>query len=144
MTRSLPWGPAADGHDQPYWDGLCRQELRLQRCADCQWWIWGPQQICPNCYGFNLDWQQVEPVGRVYSWSRSWYPYIDELADRLPYVTVLVELDQAQGRRVLGMFSAGATDTPSIGDRVRGFFEREDGATWPLLRWQRADEGAEQ
>lgn len=142
MSQSLPWGPAADGHDQPYWDGLRQEELRIQRCADCQTWIWGPQQICPACYGFNLDWQRVEPVGSVYSWSRSWYPYIDEFADRLPYITVLVELDQTQARRVLGIFAADATDTPRIGDRVQGIFEHADGEIWPLLRWRRAPEGA--
>lgn len=142
MSRSLPWGPAADGHDQPYWDGLRQDELRIQRCVDCRTWIWGPQQICPSCHGFDLDWQKVEPVGTVYSWTRSWYPYIEELADDLPYVTVLVELDRTQGRRVLGRFAAEAADTPQIGDRVRGVFEHEEGGTWPLLRWQRAPEGA--
>jgi uncharacterized protein len=142
VSRDLPWGPAADGHDQPYWDGLTHNELRFQRCSNCQTWIWGPQQICPNCHGFDLDWQRVQPVGTVYSWSRSWYPFIEEFADRLPYVSVLVEVDQTQRRRVLGVLVGDGTDGPRIGDRVEGVFEHAEGETWPLLRWQRVDQGA--
>lgn len=142
MSQDLPWGPAPDGHDRPHWDGLTRSELRIQRCADCRTWVWGPQQICPHCYGFELGWQAVEPSGTVYSWTRSWYPYIKELADRLPYISVLVELDETDGRRVLGMYMGDPNDVPHIGQRVEGVFERADDAPWPLLRWQRAREGA--
>lgn len=141
MTDQPPWGPADDGHDQPYWDGLRAGELRLQRCRDCRTWIWGPQVVCGNCYGFDLGWESVEPVGTVYSWTRSWYPYITELADRLPYVSVLVEVAGTGGRRVLGILADKAgqpnpePETPAIGERVVGFFE--PGEPWPLLRWRR-------
>lgn len=137
-----PWGPAADGHDRPFWDGLADHELRLQRCNVCQAWIWGPQAICHSCHNFDIGWQTVEPIGTVYSWCRSWYPYIEELADKLPYVSVLVELDHADGRRILGMSADDPADTPRIGQRVVGSFEHHDGAPWPLLRWRSAETGA--
>ncbi len=135
----VPWGPSADGLDQPYWDGLAEGELRLQRCRDCATWIWSPQSVCGNCYSFDLNWEAVEPVGTVYSWSRSWYPYIKELTDRLPYVSVLVELHDAGDRRVLGLLTDDPEQTPRIGDRVVGVFEGRSGEPWPLLRWQRAE-----
>ncbi|AKE88776.1 zinc ribbon domain-containing protein [Rhodococcus aetherivorans] len=134
-----PWGPAPDGLDQPYWDGLLAGELRLQRCSDCRTWIWGPQAICGHCHSFDLGWETVEPAGTVYSWNRSWYPYMDEYAERLPYVTVLVELPHAGGRRVLGILADDIDANPEIGDRVVGVFERTEGAAWPLLRWRRVD-----
>jgi uncharacterized OB-fold protein len=79
----------------------------------------------------------VEPVGTVYSWSRSWYPFITELADRTPYVTVLVALPGAGDRRVLGILLGDRPEDIHIGDRVVGEFEQAEGSEWPLLRWRR-------
>nr|WP_198429202.1 OB-fold domain-containing protein [Nocardia bovistercoris] len=134
----MPWGPEPDGLDQPYWDGLRAGELRLQRCGRCREWIWGPQWICGNCYTFDPGWEPVEPSGVVYSWSRSHYPFITELAHRVPYTTVLVALPDAGDRRVLGILLGDGTDQVRIGDHVIGEFELEEGATWPLLRWRRS------
>ncbi|MCF3939649.1 Zn-ribbon domain-containing OB-fold protein [Gordonia tangerina] len=140
-VRDLPWGPAADGLDREYWDGLLAGELRLQRCGSCARWIWGPQWICATCHTFDPGWEAVEAVGTVYSWARSHTPFIAELADRLPYVTVLVELPGADNRRVLGILTGDDTDV-RIGEQVVGHIELDEGATWPLLRWRRR-EGAQ-
>jgi len=136
-SLELPWGPSADGLDLPYWEGLEAGELRLQRCGECRSWIWGPQVLCAHCHTFDPQWESVEPAGTVYAWSRSHTPFIRELADRIPYVTVLVELPHAGGRRVLGLLTGGDTDQVAIGDRVTGWFETTPGARWPLLRWRR-------
>lgn len=136
--RERPWGPAADGIDLRYWNGLLAGELWLQRCSTCRQWIWGPQWICGRCFAFDPGWEVVEPVGRVYSWSRSHYPFIRELADHLPYITVLVELPAAENRRVLGILTDAGAARVRIGDAVVGHVEHEPGARWPLLRWRRA------
>ncbi|NMO03705.1 DNA-binding protein [Gordonia sp. TBRC 11910] len=144
MTTAIeyPWGPAADGLDQPHWDGLRDGELRIQRCGECATWIWGPQWICAHCHTFSPGWESVEPTGVVYAWSRSHYPFIREYADRAPYVTVLVELPHAGGRRVLGMLLDGDGGI-HIGDEVTGEFQLDEGAEWPLLRWRRTQSATE-
>jgi uncharacterized OB-fold protein len=134
-----PWGPSADGLDQPYWDGLREGKLVLQRCGTCARWIWGPQWICGACHTLDPQWEAVEPAGTVYSWSRSWYPFITELADRTPYVTVLVELPGAGDRRVLGILLGDEPENIRIGDQVVGEFEHAEGSAWPLLRWRRVN-----
>ncbi|MET8430444.1 OB-fold domain-containing protein [Nocardia sp. NPDC004860] len=146
IVTGVPWGPSEDGLDRPYWDGLANHELRLQRCGGCRAWIWGPQWICGRCHTFDPGWETVEPRGTVYSWSRSWYPFISELPIDVPYVTVLVELPHAGNRRVLGILSDPAPSGPAvtIGETVTGHFvDPEDrDSTWPLLRWQRTRIGA--
>ena len=116
-------------------DGLGR--LLLQRCRACDGWIWSPRPICPACHSFDLDWQPVEPVGTVYSWTRTWQPFTRESTGHLPYVVVLVELTTAGRRRVLGVLSHADGVTPRIGAAVRGHIEAPpDEEHWPLIRWE--------
>lgn len=128
-------GPMHSGLDEPYWDGLRLGELRLQRCASCRGWIWGPQPICPSCHTFDPGWESVEPSGVVYSWTRTWQQFAPGVTP--PWTVVLVELPQAGGRRVLGVYPDSRD--PAIGERVHGEFEPASGeGTWPLVRWLRA------
>lgn len=137
-----PWGPAADGLDLPYWEGLRVGELRLQRCTRCQRWIWGPQWICPDCHTFDPGWEAVEPIGTVYAWSRTFQPFITELADLVPYVTVLVALPHAGDRRVLG-FAAEGVESLRVGDRVTGSIVGDPAKRWPTLEWRPTAESGE-
>lgn len=132
-----PSGPSAHGLDREHWEGLRRGELLAQRCASCAQWLWGPRAICPRCHGFDLVWEKAPTSGRVYTWCRSHYPYVSELADLLPYVTVLAELPEAGGIRMLGLLAADS-DPVSIGDEVTAVIEQPATAEWPVLRWRRA------
>ena len=134
----LPAGPIAPGDAaRPHWDGLRAHELRIQRCACCQRWIWPPSPTCPGCRGFELSWPAVEPAGRVYSWTRTWQPFAPEVSGHLPYVVVLVELPRAGHRRLLGVLREADEADVAIGMDVAGEFEDPpDGAHAPLLRWR--------
>lgn len=129
--------PAADGVDAPYWEGLARGVLLLQRCPACSAWVWGPQWTCPTCQNPSLQWEEVEMVGSVYSWTRTWQPFAPEFAGELPYVSVLVELPNAGARRLLGLLLGDPTVDPRIGEPVRGRIQQlEDGVG--VLRWERS------
>jgi uncharacterized protein len=129
-----PLGPAPDRVDEQHWLGLNEGELRLQRCRACQEWIWGPQWICGRCHSFDLGWDVVEPVGSIFSWTRSWHLFSPELAPVMPVVTVIVELPAAGGRRVIGMLVDSGPEV-RIGDPVHGVFEKHPTESWTLLRW---------
>lgn len=135
-----PWmnltGPADDGLDTPHWQGLRAGKLLLQRCAGCASWIWAPLPICPTCHSFELCWEQVEPVGTIFSWTRTWQPFGGEATGHLPYVVVLVDLPGAGHRRVVGVLAHADGVTPRIGAGVRGQIELPpDDEHWPLIRW---------
>ena len=84
--------PENDGLSAPYWAGLRDEKLMIQRCRGCGSWQWGPEWLCHECLGFELDWVEVEPRGRIYSWERPWHPVHPALKDHGPYIVVLVEL----------------------------------------------------
>lgn len=140
IPDTAPWmdltGPSDDGLDEPHWDGLRAGKLLLQRCRDCGTWTWSPRPICPDCHSFQMGWEQVDPAGTVYSWTRTWQPFTPESTGHLPYVVVLVELPAAGRRRVMGVLAHADGKTPRIGSRVRGEIELPpDDAHWPLVRW---------
>ncbi|BDB44078.1 MULTISPECIES: Zn-ribbon domain-containing OB-fold protein [Mycobacterium] len=135
-----PWtsltGPSPDGLDTAHWEGLRAGRLLIQRCPRCTSWIWSPRPICPGCHCFELEFEDVEPVGTIYSWTRTWQPFTPEATGHLPYVVVLVELPAAANRRVLGVLAHADGLTPRIGAAVRGTIEQPpDDRYWPLLRW---------
>lgn len=137
-----PVGPMPDGLDTPFWNGLDEGELRVQRCRDCSTWVWGPQWICHCCHSFELDWQSIPAVGRVYSWTRTWQPFEPDFAAlNAPFLTVLVELPEAGNVRILGCL-ADATEV-SIGAGVVGAIQQPSKLTdgRSVLRWRLADKG---
>lgn len=132
-----PTGPAWDGVDAPHWDGLREGRLLMQQCPKCTTWIWQPRPICPTCHSFETSWVPVDPVGTIYSWTRTWQSFTPEATGHLPYVVVLVELPAAGGRRLLGVLEDADGVTPTIGAAVRGRIQQPpDDRYWPLVRWR--------
>ena len=132
-------GPLPDGLDEPYWDGLARGVVTIQRCGGCGAWLWGPRWACPECLRPEPDWVEVEPRGRIFTWTRTWQKFAPEFADHVPYVTVLVELPHAGNRRLLGLLLGDDSVDPRIGEEVRGVIQPSSELTSnaAVLRWER-------
>jgi len=127
---------SSPGADLPYWSALAQGALKLPRCAGCGAWQWPAVWRCGNCGTWEQRWQQVEPRGTVYSWTRTWHPFAG--ADLpTPYVTLLVELPQAGNIRLLGLL-----DPPEVGLRIGAAVSgaaavtRLAGRDIPALRWR--------
>lgn len=131
---------AASGLDAGFWDGLADGVVRLPACAECGRWVWPAQPRCPHCLAAALEWRDVEPVGVIYSWTRTWYPFAPERADELPYVVLLVELPAAGGARILGVYAGPSDDDLAVGDDVVGVIAPPSARTLglPSLTWVRA------
>lgn len=128
----------ADGLQKPYWTGLQDEIIQVQRCLSCREWQWGPEWICHNCRSFDLEWVQIEGRGQIYSWSRAWHPVHPALADRGPYLAVLVELPDAGGIRMVGNLLGDPLQEVVIGAPVHAVFEHHPTAAIPhtLLQWE--------
>lgn len=107
---ALPPKPVPDRDTQPFWDAVVEHRLMVQRCAACEAWIWQPRPICPRCHSADPIWTQVSGDARVISWTVLHPPVLTVWADKLPFVILLVELDEAPGVRMIGQLvdDAGA------------------------------------
>ena len=130
--------PQPDGLDKPYWDGLAEDRLLLQKCKGCNRFQWGPEWICHRCHSFDIEYQQVEGRGRIYSYQRCWHPVHSALKDQGPYIIVLVELPEADNVRIVGNLLGDPEQTVTIGAEVEAVFEHHPDTNPPytLLHWK--------
>jgi uncharacterized OB-fold protein len=91
--------PAADPETEPFWTGLARHEIVLQRCTSCSTWVHRPLSHCPNCWSAPLGHEKVDGFARIYTFSKVYRQFVPGVPS--PYVVALVELDAQPGIRLL-------------------------------------------
>ena len=104
--------------NQPFWDGLRRQEFRVPRCADCQQYNWVPYPACRSCLSERLIWTQVS--GRATVWS---YTVVHRgpgaFGLDIPYVMCIGQLEeQPRACNVLSILNGTDPDAVSIGTPI--------------------------
>jgi len=139
-THALPAERIIGGinADEAFWEHLANGEFRLSRCAACHTFIWPTHFRCGDCGSWDIEWVELPAEGVVYSWTRTWYSFdrTRERADEIPYVTVLVEVADAGGARVLGILE-GDQSRLAIGAPVRGSIRppSEKSKGYPSIVW---------
>jgi uncharacterized OB-fold protein len=143
IERYLPEGlpipvAEADGVSAPYWSGLRDGVLRVQRCARCGTWQFGPEWLCHGCLAFDPAWVEVRATGVIHSWERVWHPVHPALKAKGAYLAVVVELPHAGKIRMVGNLLGDPMQEVRIGAEVEGVFEHHPQATPPfsLLQWR--------
>jgi uncharacterized protein len=86
--------PAPTTESQPFWDACARHELVIQRCGACSRFWFPPSNRCQHCWSEYVAWTPVSGRGRLYSFTVFRRAYAAELADQLPYVVGVVELEE--------------------------------------------------
>jgi uncharacterized OB-fold protein len=84
-----------------------------------------------------VTWVPAAPRGTVFAWERVWHPVMPALADRGPYIVVVVELADAAGLRLLGNLLGDPLQEVTIGTPVEAVFEDHDEYT--LVQWKVAE-----
>lgn len=103
--KPLPPRPVPDLDTQPYWDAVGERHLVVQRCDGCALWIWQPKPLCPRCRTADPVWTPLSGTGVVISWTVVHPPVLPVWADAIPFVILLVELDEAAGVRMVGQLT---------------------------------------
>src|ERR1700722_5786441 len=89
--------PYADATTQPFWDAALEDRLVAPRCTRCGTWILPPQPFCFTCQGQEFAWTDLPGTGTVYTYTVVRPPLAPALAEVVPYVSAVVELDGTQG-----------------------------------------------
>lgn len=83
----------ATERSEPYWRALHAGKLELQRCRRCRRYQHYPRVLCRHCGGTDLEWAPASPAGTVVSAVLTHRTSKDSLNAKLPYLIVLVRLE---------------------------------------------------
>src|SRR5690242_16738583 len=78
----------------PYWEGLGRGDLMMQRCAQCKRFRWFPRPQCSSCHSFEHEWVRVSGKGKLVNWTIVTHPVHPAAANLVPYNIAQVALDE--------------------------------------------------
>lgn len=113
--------PAVSDLTRPFWEAAKRNELRLQRCAECGHTRYPIAEICPRCLSGEASWEAMSGRGTVFSHVVFHQVYNKAFADDAPYNVVLVQLDE--GPRMFSNVVDASTREARVGDRLEVVFE---------------------
>lgn len=135
QPRTLPPLPVPDEITRPYWEAARRGELAIQRCQVCRRYFHPPEVICTACGAEQLAFEPVSGRGTVYTYCVMYDRRVHGFTDRVPYVSLWVELvEQPLLIVVSNLVEAGPEDV-RIGLPVEVTFERlTDEITLPQFR----------
>jgi uncharacterized OB-fold protein len=101
MSGNGPVIPRPDELDlELYRSIVAGGRLHTQRCRECGTYSHPPRYHCPSCFARAYEFAPVSGRGKVYSYTVSHFSVEPAWRDKLPYLTVVVELDE--GVRVVG------------------------------------------
>jgi len=126
--------PLATPTSRPFWEGLREGCVRLQRCSECESWIFYPRSHCPVCLCNELEWSTVSGLGRLHAFTISRVPTAAFFADEVPQKIAVIELDE--GIRLTSTLVDVEEEAIEIGMRVEPVFEPTDGGENVLLRYR--------
>jgi uncharacterized OB-fold protein len=132
VLRGMP-APVPDLDTQPFWDGCVEDRFLVPECAACGHRRWPPGPMCPVCRSPETRWIDSSGRGSVYSWLVVHHPVNRVLADQVPYVVAMIDLEE--GVRVVGNVEGCDPESVTAGMPVEVFFEmHEEGIRMPNFR----------
>jgi uncharacterized protein len=137
-SRPLPDGFTLPGLTPFNTEWFTSGTLAIQRCASCQALQHPPEEVCHACGAMEFGHEVMAPRGRVHSFTVVHHAATRALEDSVPYIVVLVSLDDAPQIRVVGNLvgeEAGvASRRPSIGDPVEAVWSSHDPGDGVVIR----------
>ena len=122
---------------QPFWDALKAHRVDIQQCDACRHWIFFPRLHCPRCFSTALSWKTVSGEGELHTYTVSRVPTLPELADEVPQMLAVVQLDE--GPHLNTTLVGLAEDQITVGMRVRPVFDDIVPGETTLLRYTAKD-----
>ncbi|WP_197415625.1 MULTISPECIES: Zn-ribbon domain-containing OB-fold protein [Mycobacteriaceae] len=131
--------PAPDDVSGFFWNAAAEHRLVLQRCGSCRTLQYPPEVCCSRCQAQDFEPAEVSGRGFIYSYAVVDRPLHAGFIDALPYVVVLVELDEQPGLRILTNLVGVPDGTAlSCGMRVEVVYANRGSLTLPQFRLSEA------
>jgi uncharacterized OB-fold protein len=124
--------PVPTPETRPFWAGCADGRLRYQACRDCGAVQKLPHAYCEACHSSALEWRDSARIGRILSHTTVHRAPTPAFRAALPYVIVLVEMNE--GFRLLVNLHGGAQPGLAIDAEVEIDFVAVQGTMLPEAR----------
>ncbi len=118
--------PYADDSTQPFWTAALEGRLVAPRCTTCGTFVLPPQPRCFTCRHEGFDWVELPGTGTIYTYTVVRHALSAQLAQVVPFVAGVIELDgtQGAGARMIANIIDVDPETVAVGDQVRIVFDQ--------------------
>jgi uncharacterized protein len=116
--------PAVNELTRPFWEAAAAGRLVIQRCSACGYFNHPPKPLCDRCLSPELRFEQVSGSGTVWSYTVMHQQSVAGFEQSVPYVTVLVELDEQPMLLMVTNLPGTSAEEIRIGARVQVGFQR--------------------
>jgi uncharacterized OB-fold protein len=89
MSRFLP---EPSKISKPFWESCKAEAMQIQKCTDCDTYLFYPVYVCPECASRNLEWTRVSGRGKIYTFTVAEKSIFEGVEG--PVVVALVELEE--------------------------------------------------
>lgn len=107
--------PAVSRETLPWWQAAAEHRLVVQTCAGCATPRHPPGPMCPRCRSTVHEWTPLSGRGRVYSFTVVHQAFLPSLGAHLPYVVAILDLDGAEGVRLISNLVEVEPDAVTVG-----------------------------
>lgn len=94
MDITIKPAPIVNDWARPFWEAARQEKLVIQRCKDCDEYIFYPRIACPYCFSDNIDWVEASGKGTVYSYTVVENNAPSAFINDIPYVVAVVRLEE--------------------------------------------------
>lgn len=126
--------PLSDELTRPFWDAAGQHRLEIQRCSPCGYYNHPPKPLCDRCGSEELAFEAVSGKGAIYSYTVMRQRNVRGFQDEVPYLNVIVELDEQPMLFMITNLMGAGLDDAKIGQRVEVTYEERDEVTLPQFR----------
>lgn len=118
--QPAPITPDPTPTSQPFWDALDHQRVEIQRCDDCEGWVYYPRSRCSHCLSANLTWTEISGQGTLYTYTVARQPTTPAFDGVDNLLLAVVELDE--GPKVTTTLEGISPDDVEVGMRLEPVF----------------------
>ncbi len=107
---------------------ISEERLMAAKCSECGTLFLPPKPLCTNCLSKNLEWIEVEGIGKLVSYSVI-YVAPAQFQSLAPYSVGIVEFKN--GLRLPGMIRGLDFEKIKVGMKLKIDFDTSVSSQWP-------------
>lgn len=127
--------PQPDAVSEPFWAGCDERRLLVQHCRECGAFQSPARLLCRECRGSDFDWLESQGCGRIFTYTIVHHPGSPALRDEVPYVVVVVQLDDCGGARLISNLVGEDAADVAVDRPVQLRWDNDAGAWLPRFEF---------